>query len=240
MKKTILVFFFLGLILTISGCMDERPPEVIQLQDQYDSFRSNEFSDFDRFALYINEFSLETSHAAVWLNASYLSAPATTTTFSTMGIIVDEDAQYYYAVTAMDLFSAGNRTYHIEVYDVFGNASMGEKVTTNEIQEIALIKFRKYAKTLYSVSLATALPFHDEPVLLISHLNEIRHQMALGSFIFEDDVLGVDVNVSDLNGIIGGGIFNVNHQLVGIVTSEDGMRIATFSDILTLFAEEEE
>ncbi len=234
MRNIFTLFVLLLSMFLLVGCMEELPPETLALQQQYDDYRTNEFSDFDHFVTYMNTFSLETSHAGVYIEASYSVNPLTRVSHESMGVIIHEDQNYYYAVTDSHLFDDGERNYRITVTDTYNHVIIGQRIAIDKILEIALIKFTKPAKALYVLEAAHALPINQEPVLLLSSLGQIRQHVSLGNLIYDGNVLGVTVDLPLDDGIVGGAVFDVNLRLVGMIVSEDGLKMATYSDIWTL------
>lgn len=234
MKKALVITLMFMMGFMLSGCLKSADPEVLALQSQYDDYRSNEFSQYDQFITYINTLSLETAHAAIHVSVTYRQTGNPSYSNESVGMIIDEDQQNYYAVTDMKIFDESVAVSQIVVNDVYKQMSIGREIITNEGLGISLISFSKPMHELFVLSPALAIPFDNEPVMLLSYLQGIRNQLTLGKFVYHETNYQFLSNIAFDDGVLGGGLFDVNHHLVGLIVSIDGTDIVLYEDIWSL------
>ena len=234
MKKTIMILFMMLFGIITYGCQREVDPELVALQTQYDNYRSNEFSEFDQFASYMTNFTYETSHAGVMISVDYQQLGHITETYEAFGIIIDEDESSYYAITDQYVLNGTAFLFNIFIEDVYGTTSLGHVSSVDETLGVAIIRFSKPIKPLFVANLATMLPFDDESVVLLSRLNDIKFQTTFGRFQHNNTEYYFSTNISLNQGALGGGVFDVNQHLVGIIVLVDEGKLVTFSDISAL------
>ena len=227
MRKMMLWMLMLAMMLVLIGCQNNIDPEIMALQSQYDDYRTNGFGEFDQYVQYVNDFSLITMHAGVYINVESRTAGTATLHTRAYGIIIDQDDDYYYAVTDKRIVEVSAFRRNIIVENVFDVLNVGEVAATNEEARIILIRFQKTADALQVAVEASAMPLPNEPVILLSRLHDIRSQMTFGVLTYTETSFSFTTNVTLDEGIIGGGLFDVNHRLIGLVLSDDGTTIVT-------------
>ncbi len=233
MRKMVIVCIIIISFLLV-GCQRDIDPEMLALQTQYDDYRRNEFTNEKQFFDYMNTFAYGTSHAGVHISVEYRQFGQIVSTYESFGIIIDEDETSYTAVTSSYVLSSTAFRVTIFVEDIFGVIGLGQVVAIDEALGIATIRFSKPTKSLFVASLATVMPFTDEQVVMLSNLNTIRYQTTLGRFQHLDSGYGFLTNIALDYGALGGGIFDVNQNLLGILVSIDDGRLVTYKDIATL------
>ncbi len=233
MKKAILLFVFLLSMAGLVGCIQSDDPELIAIQSQYDAYRMSEFSDYQQFADYMNTFSLETAHAAVYAEVQYrfFNLPGTTPIQieQAVGFIVNEDDGYYQVLTESRIFNQSGAQ-SIVVHDIFDKEHRAMMIYNDEATGLALISFVK-SDDLGVVDLAENIPLNQEPIVVLSYLNGIRNQVTLGYFMHEEISYNISINQAVEEGLYGGGVFDVNHRLVGMISSVNDKSLIMYEDI---------
>lgn len=232
MRKLMIVIMLMLFISVLSSCKEEVDEQLVALQTQYDSYRINGFGDMDQFIDFMNIFSLETMRSNVYITVETRINLLTTVTEQRYGIIIHQDLSYYYAITDMTIFGAGKND--ISLQDVYNVMHIGEVASVDATNGIALIRFPKTIDKLEVSKAADAIPFQDEPVILISQLNGIRSHMTLGQFNHSETGYDFVTDVLLDASIIGGGIYDVNHRLVAIDLTGTGKNLVMYDVLFDL------
>lgn len=233
MRKSLTFIIAILLVFSLASCRKELDPDIVALQTQYDNYRAKSFYNYEQFAEFINLFSLETIQSGVYISTEYLLSSDTTSMSESYGIIVHQDLVSYYAVTTLDIPEEPFSRRIITVRDNFGVLTNGIFYLADETLGLVLIQIPKTQKELEVVKFSDAIPLQDEPIVLVSDLDNIRNQILLGHFEHHDDEYRFMSEQLLDEGAIGGGVFDINQNFIGLIVSHDN-HIVLYNEIWSL------
>ena len=191
----------------------------------------------EQFIDFVNIFSLETIHTGVYVTVENRRIGMSTVVTEAYGILIHKDLYYYYVVTDINVLGELQLRRTISIMDAYEDTYMGEIAARNDEAGIVLIRFPKVYDTLEIAKSAVATPLPGEPVILLSQLNDIRSQITFGKLSYQESTFDFETDISLNSTIIGGGVFDVNHQLVGLIVTSDGTSIVMYDVVYDLVNE---
>jgi len=232
MRRLIKTFLLYSLILMLTSCsfiVREEKTEVYKvLKLQYHQYLENDFMFLENFQAFINDVSTETAKSSVKIKVDILNQQnqVMSSRFGS-GVVFEESPLTYRILTTNDLLSVSEpNTIRLQITDYMGNLYTGMFEHRDSDLELGIISIYKNSlQPLPLITIATAHPLQNEPVLLISYRNRIINSMTMGfiTAIFEGDPVN-QMYTSILTDIYGhgGALINSKMELIGIQYMMEG------------------
>ena len=232
MKKLIQTFFLYSLMLMLMSCSfivrEENTDDYKALKQQYHQYLENDFMFLENFQAFINDVSTETAQSSVKIKIDILNQQnqVMSSRFGS-GIIFEESPLTYHILTTNDLLSISEpNTMRLQVTDYMGNLYTGMFIHRDSDLELGIISiYKNNNQPLPLITIATAHPLLNEPILMISYRQKVINSMTMGfiTSIFEGDPVNQMYTSieTDIYGH-GGALINNRMELIGIQYMMEG------------------
>ncbi len=229
MKPIIRIILMLFIILSLASCslfdQKEESPDFIELEQQYDTYMTNDILKKGLFQDFVNQASLETSKSSVKIQVDFYHVLGyKTQTLYASGFVYEETEQSYIIMTYQEIFETSTfETIRVRVFDFNGNAYNATIHHESSLLNLASLIISKHQTTVIPVAeLAITQALPNEPIMLISYQHRIINSMLMGFYITyttDEPYILFDTTINtDLFGN-GGMIINTSQQLIGMQIS---------------------
>jgi serine protease Do len=227
MKKTIMLWMALLMVLTLFGCDSEATIE--RLEQTHQDIVSDGYQSYLEDAAYINTLSGDILHSAV-LVFNYVGASQDSSTGS--GVVFMEDETYYYALTNNHVIYVEEGTSHfIRVHDYQGNVYSATVVASDRLYDLAVIRFQKTEITLRLITFAIENAMIGDQIAIIGYPARQINAITLGDVVdyvpielsqSNTDIVDILFDVVTMDAPVKGGssgslVVNRAFELIGVL-----------------------
>ncbi len=218
------LLFVILLLLTLTGCIfQENTPEFKQLSDRFDDYQLNDIIDDQNFKSMLDDVTYKATISTVKLEIRvYTALGFLIETRYVSGFVFAQNQDFYYVMTEISSTDVSvPYELWIEITDYKGETYRGYLVTRSESLGLAAIRFAKNPLKLLGVStLAKAMPYVGEPVMLIGFVNRTNNGMRMGLVsgyeLQENNYSIMNTSIPSDAFATGAVILNIHAEVVGI------------------------